>query len=79
MYDASSLAKNTQALAISIGSPKRPAGICSRYFFFNSSGRTSVIGVFIKPGAIAFAVIPREATSAAIDLVIEIIAPFEAA
>ena len=36
-------------------------------------------GVFIKPGATQFAVIPREATSAAIDFVNAIIPPLDAA
>ena len=54
-------------------------GICARYDFFKSSLNTSVIGVLINPGAIAFAVIPRDATSAAMDFVIAIIPPLLAA
>ena len=62
MYAASSEARKPTTAATSSGLPKRPTGTS---FFSSSSGNSLVISVCIKPGATAFTVILRGATSCA--------------
>ena len=57
----------------------RPAGIWALILPFWSSVRFSVIAVAMNPGATALAVMPRVATSAAMDLVMPIMPAFDAA
>ena len=75
---ASSLARYIQPLAISSTSPNLLTGIFTIILLFCSSVSLSVIGVDINPGAIRLHVIPRAATSKAIDLVKPINADLEA-
>ena len=65
IYSASSLAKNTTPLAISVGLPSFPHGIELRNLSLCSYFNPSVIGVAINPGAIQLIVTPRLATSCA--------------
>ena len=66
---ASSLAKYMQPFEISSELPSLLAGILTIILFFCSSVSLSVIGVDINPGAMRLQVIPRAATSKAIDFV----------
>ena len=60
MYDDSSDARKLTSDATSSGLPKRPIGTS---FFKASSSRPFVISVAMKPGATAFTVTLRDATS----------------
>ena len=75
---ASSLARKAIAAATSRSAPKRPSGISDFILSFSSCGEHSVIGVSINPGAMAFTVMLREATSTAIARVRPIRPAFEA-
>ena len=66
---ASSLAKYKHPLETSSTLPNRFTGMFLIILFFWSSVSLSVIGLDIKPGAIRLQVIPRPATSKAIDFV----------
>src|SRR5205807_10356896 len=79
MYAASSDARKRTACATSISVPARPSGIISFTLFFRSAERPSVMAVSIYPGATAFTVILRDATSRAMAMVKPISPAFEAA
>src|SRR5277367_6431127 len=53
------------AAATSASEPKRPSGIMDFILSFSSCGSGAVMGVSMKPGATAFTVMLREATSTA--------------
>src|ERR1700722_10864523 len=78
-YAARSLAKNRTTFATSSAVPKRPSAI--RVFNISRAGSPSalVISVTMKPGATAFAVIPRDASSRATDFVNPMRPAFDAA
>lgn len=69
IYFALSDAKNATVFAISVSSPNRDSGICSNICDFKSSLSASVISETMKPGATALTVIPRDASSRALDFV----------
>ena len=52
---------------MSSAAPNLPNGICLKMFAFNSSPNSNVMSVSINPGAIAFTVTPRPASSRATD------------
>src|SRR5690349_21741788 len=88
MYDESSEARKSTALARSSGSPQRASGTVEekRSETFADSSAVALardprfqIGVFVAPGATTFARILRGARSAAIDRAIETRPPFVAA
>ncbi len=78
MYAASSEAKKATAYATSSALPQRPSGINFFDSSFIFSGMPDVKSVGTKPGAIAFTVILREATSRAKAFVNPIKPAFEA-
>src|SRR5262249_60843920 len=65
-------AKPPAAAATSVPAPSLPAGTRARIASRCLSLSLSVMAVAMKPGAIAFAVTPRLAYSAAIDLIMPI-------
>ena len=69
MYDASSDARKATVFATCSGFPNVPAGIWLRIWFLTCSLNFCVISVSIKPGATAFTVMPRDASSFAADFV----------
>ena len=77
-YDASSLASHATAFAMSSAVPKRLSGIVSMYAFLTSSGRTSVIFDWMKPGATALQRTLREPSSFAVVFVSAMTPPFDA-
>src|ERR1700744_6443416 len=88
MYDASSEARKSTALARSSGSPQRPSGTVeekkSETFSDSSAvalarGPRFQMGVLVAPGATTFTRILRGARSAAMDRAIETSPPFVAA
>ncbi len=62
-------AKNTVRYATSSGVPKRCIGVCVRSCSRRAAGIFFAASVFITPGAMQFAVIPRRPYSAAMDFV----------
>ena len=76
MYAALSEAKNATAAAISSGLPILPSGMLFKSGLL--SPRFSVMSVWIKPGATALQVMPREASSRATDFVRPMTPAFEA-
>jgi hypothetical protein len=91
MYNESSEARKSTALATSSGSPQRASGTVEEKkseTFADSSAASAValaraprfqMGVFVAPGATTFTRILRGARSAAIDRAIETSPPFVAA
>src|ERR1022692_3731911 len=69
MYDALSLARNSAVRATSSAAPNRPSGMRDLYVVWTASGKTDVISVSIKPGAIALTRRPREPNPSATDFV----------
>ncbi len=79
MYPASSDARNATAAAISRSVPARPSGTWRGHRRFCSSFSTAVIAVSMYPGATAFTVIVRLASSRARLFVSPISPAFDAA
>ena len=79
MYDARSDAKNAAKYATSSGVPNRRAGVEFNNSWRVFSGIFFAASVFITPGAIQFAVMPRLPYSAASDFVKDAKAPLVAA
>ena len=65
IYPAPSDARNPTDCAISASVPARPSGIVAIIAARCFSSSTAVMAVSMYPGATAFTVIPREATSRA--------------
>ena len=80
MYDESSVARNSAALAISSASPKRPIGTCTRRrCFFSSVSRKSMSSLVRSgPGHRALTRMPSRAWSTASSRVIDSTAPLDA-
>src|SRR5690606_38080329 len=79
IYDASSEARKQTAAAMSSGVPSRPSGMRSAQAACAPSARPRVMSVSIMPGATAFTVMPREATSRASAFVNPMSPAFDAA
>src|SRR5215472_1347445 len=88
MYEESSEARKSAALATSSGSPQRPSGIAEETNFANFSdssveiearGPRFQMGVFVAPGATTFTRMLRGARSAAMARAIETTPPLVAA
>ena len=63
------MTRKATAAAISSAVPNRPSGVAAWMPSWMFSGSVSVSSVSTNPGATAFAVMPREATSRAVALV----------